>query len=170
MPDALALTIVIPYSPAQVPLRSGTVSLLPNEVRRAAFGRPYRQVRIAEGEHQLYKDAWALMMEAIQDHRTESIPWPEGSDEWVAMQQAPGGPLRGHLGRLEVSVEHRSKAKRQPDADGIISALKHAFDGMAKALGMDDARFSPVVTVRQYGGPETRITVRIIEEVRDAHQ
>lgn len=38
--------------------------------------------------------------------------------------------------------------KRRRDLDGLLSASKHALDGIAQAIGIDDSQFNPVTLRR----------------------
>lgn len=48
-------------------------------------------------------------------------------------------------GPIALSVVFCPPDKRRRDADGMLSALKHALDGVALALGIDDSRFRPIL-------------------------
>lgn len=133
-----ALTIVLPYSPSKVP--PDGVSLLPNSVRRQRYmGSGFLRGRILQAERQMLQDAWALCMEAVQN--------------------GAGVGLAAHSGRFSVTVVSVTMAHRKPDGDGLLSSLKHGFDGVARALDVDDGRFDHQPVVFERGEPETRITV-----------
>ena len=69
-------------------------------------------------------------------------------------------------GRLHVWIDGYATDRRRRDADGLLSSLKPALDGIADALGIDDRRFVPhpwikdevrkggEVRIRVTGGPE----------------
>lgn len=69
-------------------------------------------------------------------------------------------------GVLHVWIDGYPTDRRRRDADGLLSAMKAALDGIAEAMGLDDRRFVPhpwvkaeirkggQVVVRITGGPQ----------------
>ena len=123
------MKIRLPYLPSRVPSQVGRalehVSLYPNTVKRAEWSNSvYRKMLFQGARDQMKADAFYLTREAL------------------AEEKAPGGPLRGHSGpivvRVTLGVSGRGK---RPDSDGIIAALKSAFDGASYALSVDDGQF-----------------------------
>ena len=51
---------------------------------------------------------------------------------------------------IEIKIIFVQIGKRKKDLDGLLSASKHALDGMAMALGIDDSRFEPITIMRGY--------------------
>lgn len=51
--------------------------------------------------------------------------------------------------------------KRRRDLDGLLSASKHALDGIAKALGIDDSQFEPVTLRRGEKHPGGMLVVEV---------
>lgn len=48
-------------------------------------------------------------------------------------------------GHIPLSLLYLTPDKRHRDADNLLAASKALIDGMAKALGIDDSRFKPVL-------------------------
>ena len=48
-------------------------------------------------------------------------------------------------GSIPLSIVFVAPDKRRRDLDGCLSAQKGALDGIAKALGLDDSRFRPIL-------------------------
>ena len=115
------------------------------------------------------------------------LPWPDRAlhpnsrGHWSKRAKAAKAPkASAHLialeagwhleqlpdGRLHVWIDGYATDRRRRDADGLLSSLKPALDGIADALGVDDRRFVPhpwvkdevrkggEVRVRITGGPE----------------
>ena len=49
------------------------------------------------------------------------------------------------MGNIPVSIVFVPPSGHHRDLDGCLSAAKHALDGVAMALGIDDSRFRPVL-------------------------
>lgn len=64
-------------------------------------------------------------------------------------------------GRLQVWIDGYPPDHRRRDADGLLSALKPALDGIADAMGTDDKWFVPHPFVRDevVKGGEVRIRI-----------
>lgn len=70
-------------------------------------------------------------------------------------------------GPLHIWIDGYPADRRRRDADGLLSSMKAALDGIADAIGVDDRRFVPhpwvkdevkpggEVRIRITGGPET---------------
>ena len=82
----------------------------------------------------------------------------------LALAAGWNGPAGASLpaGPLHVWIEGYPTDKRRRDADGLLSSLKPALDGIADALGVDDRRFVPhprvMDEVRKGGEVRVRIT------------
>lgn len=48
-------------------------------------------------------------------------------------------------GTIPLSIVFCQPDKRSRDLDGMLGAVKHALDGIASALGIDDSRFRPIL-------------------------
>ena len=64
-------------------------------------------------------------------------------------------------GPLHVWIDGYPTDRRRRDADGLLSSLKAALDGIAKAMGVDDSRFVPHPWIKDEvrKGGEVRIRV-----------
>jgi len=58
---------------------------------------------------------------------------------------------------------HPVAGKAAPDRDNALASLKGALDGIAKALGVDDKLFRPVLTVADHK-PAGAVSFNIIPE------
>lgn len=101
---------------------------------------------------------WAVKSKAAKAAKQEAhvlaiaAGWPN--------EALPDGPM--HVWIDGYPTDHRRR-----DADGLLSSLKPALDGIADALGVDDRRFVPhpwvkdevrkggQVIIRITGGPQT---------------
>ena len=79
---------------------------------------------------------------ASHEAKVESREWARKATNQAleAMNQVPE-----YLGSIPVSIVFVAPDKRRRDLDGCLSASKHALDGMAKALKVDDSRFKPIL-------------------------
>lgn len=104
------------------------------------------------------------------------LEWPDASlmpnrkngRHWAGTQQAKvrarqdgffaaKASLRGSMfvsdGRVPLKVTFVSPDNRNRDLDNLLSSLKHGLDGIAQALGINDAAFRPITidaTVDQF--------------------
>lgn len=64
-------------------------------------------------------------------------------------------------GPLHVWIDGYATDRRRRDADGLLSSLKPALDGIADALGVDDRRFVPHPWIKPevVKGGEVRIRI-----------
>lgn len=62
---------------------------------------------------------------------------------YFAAKQAQAG-FSDKGGAIPVSIVFVQPDNRRRDLDGMLSAMKPALDGIAKALGVDDSRFRPI--------------------------
>lgn len=67
-----------------------------------------------------------------------------------ALQGKPS-PYLNFKGDIPVSLFYVTPDKRRRDSDGMLSASKHALDGVALALGVDDSRFRPILVDWEHG-------------------
>lgn len=101
---------------------------------------------------------WSKRSRAAKDARAMSMLFALASG-WKPGAVPTEGPL--HLW-----IDGYPTDRRRRDADGLLSSLKSALDGISDALGVDDRRFVPhpwvkdevrkggEVRVRITGGPE----------------
>lgn len=64
-------------------------------------------------------------------------------------------------GRLHVWIEAYPPDRRRRDADGLLSSLKSALDGISDVLGVDDSRFVPQTRVMDEVRKGGQVVVRI---------
>ena len=121
-------------------------------------------------------------MSASQRLREIVLPWPSrdlhpnARVHWAVKRKAAkrareGGFLAAVVagarfaeyrpGRLQVWIDGYPPDHRRRDADGLLSALKPALDGIADAMGTDDKWFVPHPFVRDevVRGGEVRIRI-----------
>jgi crossover junction endodeoxyribonuclease RusA len=91
--------------------------LSPNAKRRKHW-RTYQPVANAAREL-----GWALTLEAVSPDDRQAIAKSEG--------------------KIAMTITFVPPDRRRRDDDGMIGSFKHARDGIAKALGVDDSRFRP---------------------------
>lgn len=91
--------------------------LSPNAKRRKHW-RTYQPVANAARDL-----GWALTLEAVPPAARQAIAASEG--------------------KIAMTITFVPPDRRRRDDDGMIGAFKHARDGIAKALGVDDSRFRP---------------------------
>lgn len=70
-------------------------------------------------------------------------------------------------GRLCVWVTGYPADRRRRDADNMLASIKHALDGIADVMGVDDSRFVPKPYVSEITRrpPVVRIVVTVMPEV-----
>lgn len=64
---------------------------------------------------------------------------------------------------LRLTVTFLMPDKRKRDADNCLSAAKHALDGVAQALKVDDFQFQPVQVIRRFGTKPGALIIEISE-------
>ena len=64
-------------------------------------------------------------------------------------------------GRLHVWIDAYPQDRRRRDADGLLSSLKSALDGIADAMGVDDRRFVPHPFVKDEVRKPGEVRIRI---------
>ncbi|HET8635464.1 MAG TPA: hypothetical protein VFL96_01295 [Acidobacteriaceae bacterium] len=106
----------------------------------------------------------------ILDRITINLPWPDpmlfpnrrrGSfrkfqpfieaarqSGFYAARQALGRNIASLSDQVPVKITFAAPDRRRRDLDGMLGAIKHNLDGIAKALGVDDSRFVPVTLDR----------------------
>lgn len=116
------MNVIIPFTPYRVNVQIGkrieAVSLVPNgTIKRMAYVRgPYIPMLLRKAKAEMYG---AGFMATLAGRAT----------------MPKEGPLR-------VSVTIRTRTRAKKDRDGALAGLKAAFDGVAAALDVDDARFT----------------------------
>jgi crossover junction endodeoxyribonuclease RusA len=56
--------------------------------------------------------------------------------------------------------------KRRRDLDNLLASMKHSLDGIAKAIGVDDKRFKPILIDWEYGAKPGAVLVGVGVELR----
>lgn len=95
---------------------------------------------------------------ALWPNRSTGKHWTDKHEAKVAARDAgfyavkqarstQGAPKLGD-GAIPLSIVFCASTARRHDLDGALSALKPSLDGIAKALGIDDSQFNPVVLAR----------------------
>jgi len=64
-------------------------------------------------------------------------------------------------GPLHLWIDGYPRDKRRRDADGLLSSLKSALDGIADALGIDDRRFVPHPWVKDEVRKNGEVRIRL---------
>ncbi len=104
------------------------------------------------------------------DRITISLPWPDpilfpnrrrGSFRkfqpfieaardagFYAAKEAVGRHTVGLPAQIPVKITFAAPDRIRRDLDGMLGAIKHNLDGIARALGVDDSRFVPVTLDR----------------------
>ena len=81
---------------------------------------------------------------------------------YMCAMQAGWKPGAAPEGRIHVWIDAYPKDRRRRDADGLLSSMKAALDGIADALGVDDRRFVPHPFVKdEVRGPYGEVRIRI---------
>jgi crossover junction endodeoxyribonuclease RusA len=74
---------------------------------------------------------------------TTAIKVKQHTDGYNATKAA--GAFKAQDGHIPLSLLFLTPDNRKRDADNMLAASKALIDGMAKALGVDDSRFRPVL-------------------------
>jgi hypothetical protein len=85
---------------------------------------------------------------------------------WALTRQAYTAEALASLpdGPLHVWIDGYPTDRRRRDADGLLSSLKPALDGIADALGVDDRRFVPHPWVKDEVRKGGEVRIRITGE------
>lgn len=78
---------------------------------------------------------WGAYQRAKESARTEG---------WAAARSVAGRSQVNLGNRAAVQIMFHAPDRRRRDLDGMLGAIKHHVDGIAKALGVDDSIFRPV--------------------------
>lgn len=68
---------------------------------------------------------------------------------------------RGAAGAIALIITFVQPDRRARDRDNLLAALKPSLDGVADALGVNDAQFEPVVLRREFGGKPGAVRIEI---------
>lgn len=72
--------------------------------------------------------------------------------------------MQGHAvatGTIALTITFIQPDRRARDRDNLLAALKPSLDGVADALGVNDARFDPVTLRREYGAKPGAVRIEI---------
>lgn len=78
---------------------------------------------------------------------------------WATLEQRRPEPLP--TGKLLLMIDFVPPDRRRRDDDNLIASFKSYRDGIAQALGIDDARFVTHATVSDETIPDGRVMVTI---------
>lgn len=62
---------------------------------------------------------------------------------------------------IPVQITFEQPDRRRRDRDNLLGAMKYSLDGIAKALGVDDSQFEPVILRRRYGSKPGAVQIEI---------
>lgn len=122
----------------------------------------------------------------MTDTLTMTLPWPPAAlspnmrGHWAKLARAKkayrsackaicqatpynGGSLPPDA-VLRVSMRFHPPTRRRYDWDNLTARMKSGLDGIAEALGVDDAIFRPSMDVAEYSPPDGRVVVVITVE------
>lgn len=96
---------------------------------------------------------WAKRAKATKDARAVAYFYAV-AEGWNSADLPAHGPIH-------VWLDGYANDRRRRDADGLLSSMKAAIDGIADALGVDDRRFVPHPRIREQTvkGGEVRIRI-----------
>lgn len=72
-----------------------------------------------------------------------------------------GRVQRGAAGAIALTITFVQPDRRARDRDNQLAALKPSLDGLADALGVNDAQFDPVVLRREFGSKPGAVRIEI---------
>lgn len=111
----------------------------------------------------------------LNPNRSKGVHWAATSalrkkaraDAYLLTLAAMGGrKWRDHGAALTITFIQPDR--RQRDRDNLLASSKPALDGVADALGVNDAHFDPVTIRREYGSKPGSVRIEIMEA--DNHQ
>ena len=100
---------------------------------------------------------WAAKARAVAKAR--------GDAGWMTRAAGLGGCATG-AHRLCMRVTFHPPDRRRRDRDNLVAALKAAMDGVADAIGCDDARFVPTYEIGEPAPPHGCVLVSIHQPER----
>lgn len=83
------------------------------------------------------------------------------ADAYFLTKQASRGatfPMGQEVAMVIVFVQPDRRAR---DRDNLLAAFKPSLDGVADALGVNDAQFEPITVRREYGGKPGSVRIEI---------
>lgn len=82
-------------------------------------------------------------------------------DAFLLTKAVSNGLQLSALGKYQVEILFVAPDNRRRDLDGLLSSMKHALDGVAQALGLDDSQFRPMVIDRYAGNKPGKVIVTV---------
>lgn len=67
-------------------------------------------------------------------------------------------------GAIALTITFIQPDRRARDRDNLLAALNPSLDGVANALGVNDARFDPITLRREYGAKPDAVIIEIDDE------
>lgn len=89
-----------------------------------------------------------------------------GAAYWLACEAGAKSAEFGP-GRLQVWIDGYAPDRRRRDADGLLSSLKPALDGIADAMGTDDRWFVPHPWIKDEVRKPGEVRIRITADPLD---
>lgn len=86
---------------------------------------------------------------------------------YITKQQM--GDYKPPEGSIALSLLFLTPDKRKRDLDGMLSSAKHALDGIAQALGVDDSRFRPILVDSALGPKGGALIAAVGVEIRSGY-
>lgn len=82
---------------------------------------------------------------------TKTLKDAQFASGFYSAKEALKGNQLNQLGNYSISITYCQSDKRHRDLDNLLAASKALLDGVAKALGIDDKQFQPILIDRFYG-------------------
>jgi crossover junction endodeoxyribonuclease RusA len=104
----------------------------------------------------------------LNPNRSKGLHW--GATSALRKQARDGaalltkGAMQGQAvsaGAIALTITFIQPDRRARDRDNLLAALKPSLDGVAGALGVNDARFDPVTLRREYGSKPGAVRIEI---------
>ena len=119
------MIITIPFTPfaTPIPKRKQTINITPNADRARSF------------QAHLRKRPWVMAQERSAKKFMRQAAYDSAAQVWTGVSEAQRELYSGTV-VLHVRMAHLKSARR--DQDNALAGLKHAIDGIADAIGIDD--------------------------------
>ena len=115
---------------------------------------------------------------ALMPNRKNGKHWGASLDakvnalEYAYMATKAAGTFTPGDGAIPISILFLEPDKRRRDLDNLLASMKPAIDGIAKALNVDDHRFSPILLDRATGPKYGAVVVAVgvtIQSFQELH-
>lgn len=90
------------------------------------------------------------------------------ADAYMLAKAAPKGRF-DKATRYPISILFVAPDKRRRDLDGLHGSMKHALDGIAQAIGVDDSQFGPVLLDMVPGDKPGSVIVAVGVTINQLH-